>query len=267
MSHDKIKAAARKRMAETGEPYTAARRAVVTDGHAPEGQAATGQTPPAGAGYALAMSGEIHDWLTELRASDTPAALRVMQALVTLMEKGASLGDPLVTSTADSWPWALMRALDRSHRERQDQLAAARRGEAAAATLIKDIQDQVTALETAQANLEDQHRRALATGRPREATQAAGELAAARQQIAQARQLLPGVIEARHRLGQATQRLQADTRWPGARSGSPHLSRHAVIPAGILFRRRRRRWSRKVSHPRSAACRWLRSDGTGHLYR
>jgi hypothetical protein len=92
MPHDKVKGAARKRMAETGEPYTAARRAVVTERQEPEGQAAAGQAPPAGAGYALAMSGEIHDWLTELRVSDPPAALRVMQALVTLMERGASLG-------------------------------------------------------------------------------------------------------------------------------------------------------------------------------
>lgn len=209
MPHDKIKAAARKRMAETGEPYTAARRAVVTDSNPPEGQAATGQTPPAGAGYALAMSGEIHDWLTELRVSDPPAALRVMQALVTLTEKGASLGDPLVAAAAGSWPWALMQALDRSHRERQDQAATARRGEAAAATLVKDIHDQVAALKNAQANLEDQHRRALAAGRPQEAAQAADKLAAVRQQMAQARLLLPGVIEARRRLGQATQRLQA----------------------------------------------------------
>jgi phage shock protein A len=208
MPHDKIKAAARKRMAETGEPYTAARRAVVTEGQTREGHSA-GQVPPAGAGYALAMSGEIHDWLAELRDTDPSAALRVVQALVTLMDKGVSLGDPLVASTADSWPWALMQALDRSYRERLDQLTAVRRGEADAATLIKDIQDQVAALETAQANLEDQHRRALDTGRPQEATQAADKLAAARQQIAQARQLLPGVIEARHRLGQATQRLQA----------------------------------------------------------
>jgi hypothetical protein len=37
MPHDKIKAAARKRMAETGEPYTAARHAVVTTGQVPEG--------------------------------------------------------------------------------------------------------------------------------------------------------------------------------------------------------------------------------------
>lgn len=31
MSHDKIKAAARKRMAETGEPYTLARRMVIEE--------------------------------------------------------------------------------------------------------------------------------------------------------------------------------------------------------------------------------------------
>jgi hypothetical protein len=155
------------------------------------------------------MSGEIHDWLAELRGGDPPAALRVVQALVTLMEKGASLGDPLVASVADSWPWALMQALDRSYQERLERLAAVRRGEADAAALIKDIQDQVAALEAAQANLEDQHRRALDTGRPQEATQAADKLATARQQIAQARRLLPGVIEARHRLGEAAQRLQA----------------------------------------------------------
>jgi len=209
MPHDKVKGAARKRMAETGEPYTAARRAVVTERQEPEGQAATGQAPPGDAGYALAMSGEIHDWLTELRVSDPPAALRVMQALVTLMERGASLGAPLVASTADSWPWALMQALDESYRQRIEQLTTVRRGEADAAALINDIQLQVAALETAQASLEDQHRRALAAGRPQEATQAADRLAAARRQAAQARRLLPGMIEAKRRLGQATGRLQA----------------------------------------------------------
>jgi phage shock protein A len=132
-----------------------------------------------------------------------------VQALVTLMGEGASLGDPLVASAVGSWPWALLQALDRSYQERLEQLTAVRQGEADAAALIRDIQDQVAALETAQANLEDQHRRALDTGRPQEATEAAGKLAAARQQIAQARLLLPGVIEARHRLDRAIQRLQA----------------------------------------------------------
>jgi hypothetical protein len=130
MPHDKIKAAARERMAETGEPYTAGRRAVVTEGYAPEGRVATGQIPPTDAGYALAMSGEIHDWLAEIRGSAPRAALRVVQALVTLMEKGAGLGGPLVASAADFWPWALMQALDRSYRKRLEQLTAVRRGEA-----------------------------------------------------------------------------------------------------------------------------------------
>jgi len=58
------------------------------------------------------MSGEIHDWLADLRRSDRSAALRVAKALVTLMREGASLGDPLVISTADSWPWALAEALN-----------------------------------------------------------------------------------------------------------------------------------------------------------
>jgi hypothetical protein len=196
MPHDKIKAAARKRVTETGEPYTAARRAVITEGRTPEGRAAAGQIPPAGAGYTLAMSGEVHDWLADLGGSDPAGARRVARALVTLMNKGASLGDPPVASAADSWPWILMQALDQSYRQRLEQLAAAHRGEADAAALIKDIHDQVAALETAQAVLKDQHRRALDAGRPQEAAQAAGKLATVRQQIAQARRLLPGVIEA-----------------------------------------------------------------------
>ena len=203
MPHDKISAAARKRMAETGEPYAAARRAVIA-----EHRAAKGQNPSSGAGYALTMSAEIHDWLAGVRGSDPQAAMRVAQALITLMEKGASLGDPLVFSTAGSWPWALMRELDRGYEERLERLSAMRRNEADASTLIKDIQAQVAMLESAQAKLEGLHRRALDAGRLQEATDTAGKLAAAHQQAAQARRLLPGVIAARHRLGQATQRLQ-----------------------------------------------------------
>jgi hypothetical protein len=209
MPHDKIKAAARERMAETGEPYTAARRAVVTEGRAPEERVAPAQIPPPGTGYALAMSGEIHDWLAELRDSDQAAALRVVQALVTLMERGAGLGDPLVASAADSWPWALMQALDRSYRERVEQLTVVRMTEAYAAALITDIQGHVAALETGQAYLEDRHHRALEAGRAQEAAEAAGHLAAVRLLTLQTRLLLPGVTEARRRLGRSAQRLQA----------------------------------------------------------
>ncbi len=201
--HDKIRAAARKRMAETGEPYAAARRAVVTE------HQGRGQIPSPAAGYALRMSGEIHDWLADLRGSSPPAAMRVAQALAALMEEGADLGDPLVVSTADSWPWALAEALDRSYQESLERLTAVRRGEADAATLVKDIQEQAAELESAQAKLEDLHRHAMDAGRPQEAAQAASNLAAAQQQAAEVRRLLPTVIEARNRLGKATQRLQA----------------------------------------------------------
>jgi hypothetical protein len=204
MPHDKIRAAARKRMAKTGEPYTAARRAVVS-----EQQAAGTGSPPPGAGFSLRMSGEIHDWLADLRGSDPSLALRVVRALATLMTEGASLGDPLVVSTADSWPWALGVALDRSYQQSLDRLQALRRGEADAATLVRDIQDQVTELEAALATLEELHRHALDAGRQKEAAQAAGKLAAIQQQAAEARRLLPRMIEARNRLRERNQQLQA----------------------------------------------------------
>ena len=66
MSHDKISAAARKRMAETGEPYAAARRAVIR-----EHRAALGPIPPPGAkwftiSYSDAWSGRLTDSLDRL---------------------------------------------------------------------------------------------------------------------------------------------------------------------------------------------------------
>jgi hypothetical protein len=66
MPHDKISAAARKRMAETGEPYAAARRAVIRD-H----QAAGGDSPPPGAqwftiSYSDTWTGRVSDTLDRL---------------------------------------------------------------------------------------------------------------------------------------------------------------------------------------------------------
>jgi hypothetical protein len=204
MSHDKTKAAARKRMAQTGESYAAARRAVVR-----EHQAAGADSPPPNPGYTLRMSGEIRDWLVELRGSDESAALRVVHALARLMQDGASLGDPLVVSTADSWPWALSEALDRSYQESLERLTALRRGEADAETLVRDIQDQVAELEAAQATLGDVHRRAVDERRPQEAAQAAAKLAAIQQQEAEVGRLLPRMIEARNQLRERNQQLQA----------------------------------------------------------
>jgi hypothetical protein len=201
MPHDKIRAAARKRMAETGEPYTAARRAVVA-----EQQAASTSNPAPGVGYALQMSGEIHDWLADLRNSDHSAALRVIKALVRLMTEGASLADPLVISTADSWSWALAEALDRSYQERLDRLQGARRRLADAVVLVRDIEDHVRELEAAQARLEEKDRRALDADSPQGA---ARKLADVQRQAAEVRPLLPRMIEARDRLGEQCGQLQA----------------------------------------------------------
>jgi phage shock protein A len=206
MSHDKIRAAARKRMAETGEPYAAARRAVIS-----EHQAAGAQIPPPGAGYTLRMSGEIHNWLADLRGSDPPAAARVRTALAALMKEGAGLGDPLVTSTAESWPWTLAEALDRSYQERLERRQVLRRGEADAETLSRDIQGQIAELESARAKLEQTHRRALNAGRQQEAAHSATELAAVQQQAAEVRRLQPRVTEAMRRLAEQSRRFQART--------------------------------------------------------
>jgi hypothetical protein len=66
MSHDKISAAARKRMAETGEPYAAARRAVIR-----EHQSAAGHVPPTDAkwfaiSYSDSWSGRLTNSLDRL---------------------------------------------------------------------------------------------------------------------------------------------------------------------------------------------------------
>src|SRR5215467_14880447 len=230
MPHDKIRAAARKRMAQTGEPYSAARRAVVS-----EHQRAGAGSPPPGAGYVLRMSGEIHDWLADLGSSDQTAALRVVKALATLMREGAGVGDPLVVSTADSWAWALSEALDRSYQESLDRLTALRRGEADAATLVKDIQDQLTEVEAVQATLEELHRWALDAGRRQEAAQAADRLATVKQQAAEARRLLQKMIEARQRLGERTQRLRE--RVEAARTRKEFLrASHAAIRGSLQAR-------------------------------
>lgn len=203
MSHDKIRAAARERMAVTGEPYAAARRAVIAE------HQADSQVPSSGAGYALRMSGEIHDWLAALRDSDPTAVIVVVRALAALLNEGARLGEPLVASTADSWAWALAEALDRSYREKAQRLSVLRRCEADAAALVKDIKEQVSELESVQAALQDEPRRLLAAGRPQESAQAAGMLAAAQREATRTRLLLPEAIEARRRLGEEIRRRQA----------------------------------------------------------
>jgi hypothetical protein len=60
MSHDKISAAARRRMAQTGEPYAAARRAVMTEYQAPASQL----PPTADAWFPFSFRDAGLDWIT-----------------------------------------------------------------------------------------------------------------------------------------------------------------------------------------------------------
>lgn len=157
---------------------------------------------------ALRMSTEIRDWLADLRVSDPPAAARVVSAVASLLEEGGRLGQPLVASTADSWPSALIEALDSSYSERLGQLSALRAGEADAAKLAQDIEEQAADLASAQVKVEELRRTALAAGHGEEAAEAADKLAALEQQAIQVRGLLPGVTGASRRLSEQSQRLK-----------------------------------------------------------
>ena len=162
-------------------------------------------------GYRLRMSGEIHDWLAGLNGSDPAAALLTGQALAALIGEGAGLGPPLVVPAAVTWPEDLVAALDVSYQDRLERLQVMRRRAAEAAWLVRDIKDQIDVLESAQARLDDQRRRALEAGREEEAAKAAGRLAAAQQEAAQARQLLPWIAETEGWLGTRLRRLQTRT--------------------------------------------------------
>jgi hypothetical protein len=86
----------------------------------------TGERPD-GAGYALAMSDEVHDWLAGLRDGDPLIAGYVTQALTALMKQGASLAAPVVVSTEHAWPSALAGELDRRYTEELEKMQQARR--------------------------------------------------------------------------------------------------------------------------------------------
>jgi hypothetical protein len=160
--------------------------------------------------YRLRMSGEIRDWLSDLRGSDPPAAVAVGQALTALIDEGASLGPPLVVSLASPpRPADLAEALDRSYADRLGRLQIVRRLVGDAVTLAREIQIQVTDLELLQTRLGDQRRQAHDAGDTAAAARAADELAAAEGQLAELRPLLPGVTEAERRLTEQSQLMQA----------------------------------------------------------
>src|SRR5258706_3336727 len=113
------------------------------------------------------MSGEIRDWLADLRDSDPPAAAQVGQAVVALIEEGASLGPPLVISLADPASSAdPTEDLDGDYHDRLEQLEDMRRHLAEAEALVMDIEPQVAELRSLQAQLCDQRSRFLQDRNP-----------------------------------------------------------------------------------------------------
>ena len=161
--------------------------------------------------YRLRMSDEIHGWLADLHHTDPAAALLVGQALAALISEGASLGPPLVVPVAETWPEDLAAALDASYQYRLDRLQVVRRRAAEAASLVRDIQDQVDELESARARLDHRWRLALAGDRKDEAERSGRQRAVAERDIIQARQLLPWISETEAWLRTRLERLQRGT--------------------------------------------------------
>ena len=162
-------------------------------------------------GYLLRMSVEIHDWLADLQETDPSTAMRVGQALAALMSEGVGLGPPLVVPVAATWPEDLVAALDASYQHRLDRLTVVRRRVAEAAWLVRDLQEQVDELESAQARLADRRRRALEEGRKDDVEKAGRQQAVAEQDAARLRQLVPWIAETETWLRARQQRQQART--------------------------------------------------------
>ncbi len=161
--------------------------------------------------YVLRMSGEIHDWLSDLRRTDPAAATLTGQALAALMSEGASLGPPLVVPVSPAWSEDLLAELDSSYQHRLERLQVLRKRVAEAASLARDMRVQIDELESAQARLEDQHRRALEAGQSEEAGKAVRRRDAAEQDAAQAKNLLPWIKESERWLNTHLRRLQTRT--------------------------------------------------------
>jgi hypothetical protein len=148
------------------------------------------------------------------------------------MEEGAILGDPMVASTADSWPWALLEAIDQSYAEQLERLTMLRRGEAEATDLIRDLLRLLAELESVKAKLAGLRRNAATADHQLEAAQAAGQLAAAELQEAEERRLLTAMNEARERLREQSRLLQA--RVEAFRTRKEVLKASYAAASGIL---------------------------------
>lgn len=99
-------------------------------------------------GYALRMSDEMHDWLTDLGREDRAAARLVAGALTVLLSEGERLGPPLVVPLANSSRLPdLAEALDRSYQRGLELLQATRRRAMDASTVTRRIREEIAGLD------------------------------------------------------------------------------------------------------------------------
>jgi phage shock protein A len=170
-------------------------------------------------GYQLRMSGEIHDWLTGLRAADPSRASLVAEALTALAAGGASLGPPLVHPADPGHPQPEppeldpRERLDLAYQDWLEQLTALRRRVADAATLARQFSTQIDELGALRAQLAGQRQEALAAGDTSRAGAVQQAIADVDGQVATLRERLPQVTAAEQALArqsaQAARRVEA----------------------------------------------------------
>jgi len=157
-------------------------------------------------GYQLRMSGEIHDWLVQLRTADPARARLVAEALAALAAGGASLGPPLVRPADPDHPGPTeaeldpRAQLDEAYQDRLDQLAVLRRRVADAATLARQFSTQLGDLGSLRVRLAEQRQEALAAGDTGRADTVQQAIADVDRQLALLRERLPRVTAAEQAL-------------------------------------------------------------------
>ena len=168
-------------------------------------------------GYQLRMSGEIHDWLEQLRTADPARARLVAEALAALAAGGASLGPPLVRP-ADPDQTGLAgveldpRAqLDVAYQDQLDQLTAIRRRVADAATLARQFTTQIGDLSSLRVRLAEQRAEASAAGETSRAEAVQQAMTDVDGQLATLRERLPQVTSAEQALVRQSYQQQVRT--------------------------------------------------------
>jgi hypothetical protein len=157
-------------------------------------------------GYQLRMSGEIHDWLVQLRTAAPARARLVAEALAALAAGGASLGPPLVQPADPDHPGPAeaeldpRAQLDEAYQDRLDQLAVLRRRVADAATLARQFSTQLGDLGSLRVRLAEQRQEALAAGDTGRADTVQQAIADVDRQLALLRERLPRVTAAEQAL-------------------------------------------------------------------